>query len=137
MSSPRARSQSAAAAKQRVGDGLVVDQLEEAEEADPVAVGLVVQPVADRGDAADDLAVPLGEEVLGLGVLEEGILRAGEEERHVPTQRRDPERVPRVESVGQIDEPLEVPSAARRADAQRLGQMTPSSRPIRANCSSA
>ena len=104
---------------------------------DPVAVGLVVQPIADGRDAADDLAVALGQEVLGLGVLEEGVLGAGEEGCDVPTQRRDPERVPRVESVGQVDEALEVPSVTRRADAQRWGQMTPRSRPMRANCSSA
>ena len=104
--------------EERVGHGLVVDGLEEAEEADPVAVGLVVQAVADGGDAADDLAVALGQEVLGLGVLEEGVLLAGEEQLHVPTQRRDPERVPRVEPVGQVDEALEVSPVARRADAQ-------------------
>ena len=84
---PLPRHQSAAACEQRVGDGLVVDALEEAEEPDPVAVGLVVQAVADRGDAADDLAVALGEEVLGLGVLEEGILARGR--AGVATSRRN------------------------------------------------
>ena len=73
--------------EERVGDGLVVDALEEAEEADPVVVGFVVQPVADGGDAADDRSVPLGQEVLGLGVLEEGILRAVESS--IATSRRN------------------------------------------------
>ena len=123
--------------EQAVGHGLIVDGLEEAEEADAVAVGLVVQAIADGGDAADDFAVAFGQEVLGLGVLEEGVLLAGEKQLHVPTQRRDPERVPRVEPVGQVDEAFEVSSVARRADAQPFGQMTPRSRPIRPNCSSA
>jgi hypothetical protein len=39
-------------------------------------------------------------------VLEEGVLAAIEEGRHVPTQRRDPERVPRVQPVRQVDEAL-------------------------------
>jgi hypothetical protein len=96
-----------------------------------------VQPVVDRCDAADDHPFPFGEEVLRLGVLEEGILGAGEQGGHVPTQRRDPERVPRVKSVGQIDEAPEVGRAARRTDAHGSGQMTPSSRPMRAKASSA
>ena len=58
-----------------VGDSLVVDALEEPEEAHPVAVGLVVQAVADGGDAAHHPAVPLGQEILGLAVLEERVLR--------------------------------------------------------------
>ena len=74
---PRSRHHSAAASNERVGDGLVVHALEEAEEAHAVAVGLVVQPVADGRDAADHLAVALGEKVLGFGVLEERILACG------------------------------------------------------------
>ena len=74
---PRARHQSAAASSSASATAWSSTRLEEAEEADPVAVGLVVQPVADGGDAADDLAVALGEEVLGLGVLEEGVLGRG------------------------------------------------------------
>jgi hypothetical protein len=42
-----------------------------------------------------------------------------------------------VESVGEIDEALEVPAVARRSDAHRRGQMTSSSRPMRANTSRA
>src|SRR6185437_6445524 len=83
------------------------------------------------------LVAALGQEVLGLGVLEEGVLPAVEQEGHVPTQRRDPERVPRVQPIGQIDEAVDLAPLARRVDAQRRGQMTPKSRPIRANCSSA
>jgi hypothetical protein len=42
-----------------------------------------------------------------------------------------------VELVGQCDEELEIPAVARRADAHRTGQMTSSSRPMRAKTSSA
>ena len=90
VSKPRARSQAAAASRRASATTWSLLGLEEAEEADLVVVDLVVEPVADRRDPADDRAVPLGEEVLGLGVLEEGILRAIEQQRDVPTQRRDP-----------------------------------------------
>ena len=120
-----------------VGDRLVVFALEEAEEADPVVVGLVVQAVADGGDAAHDLAGALGEEVFGLGVLEEGVLGAGEQGADVQTQRRDPDRVPRVQPVGQVDEAVEVGPVPDRRDLEGSVQMTPSSRPICAKVSSA
>ncbi len=123
--------------EERVGHRLVVDRLEEAEEPDVVLMDFVVEPIADGGDATDDLVAALGQEVLRFGVLEEGILGAGEQGLDVPTQRRDPEGVPRVEPIGQVDEALEVRSVPRRADAQRWGQTTPRSRPMRANCSSA
>ena len=123
--------------KKRIGDLLVVDHLEEPEEPHPVTVGLIVQPVADGRDPADHIAAALGEEVFGLGVLEEGILGARKEGGYIPTQRRDPEWVPRVESIWKIDETLEVSSLARRSDAHAIGQMTPRSLPMMANCSSA
>ena len=63
--------------EQRLGDLAVVDRLEEAEH--PVLAALVLVPAAVElgGDPADRLAVALGEEVLGLGVLEERVLAAG------------------------------------------------------------
>src|SRR5690606_32048404 len=51
------------------------------------------------------------------------------------TQRRDPERVPRVEFVGQLDEAVQAGAIARRPDGHSSGQMTPRSLPMRANCS--
>ena len=42
-----------------------------------------------------------------------------------------------MEPVRKIDEALEVPPFARRADAQAFVQMTPRSLPIVANCSRA
>jgi hypothetical protein len=50
-------------------------------------------------------------------MLKEGILGAGEERRYIPTQRRDPEGVPRVEPVWQVDEALEVSPLTRHSDA--------------------
>jgi hypothetical protein len=124
-------------AEQRLGYVLIVNRLEEPEKADSVVVGLVVEPVTDGSDAADGLAVPLGDEVFRLAVLEEGVPGAGEEHLYVPTQRRDPERVPRMESVRKIDEALEVPPFTRLADAQAFAQITPRSLPMVANCSRA
>jgi hypothetical protein len=93
---------------------LVVRRLEEAKEADLVLMGLVVKPVTDRGDTAYYTAVHFGDEVLGLGVLEERVPAAGEEQVNVTTQRRDPDRVPRVELVRKVDEASEIPPIARR-----------------------
>ena len=45
--------------EERAGGLGIVLAFEEAEEAGPVAVVLVVEPVDDRGDTADDAAVPL------------------------------------------------------------------------------
>jgi hypothetical protein len=59
--------------------GLIVDGLEETEEAHPIAVCLIVELVADRRDAADHLPVAFGEEVFGFGVLEERIFAAGKQ----------------------------------------------------------
>jgi hypothetical protein len=123
--------------EQSIGDALVIDGLEETEKAYPIAVSLVVEPVADSRNPTHNLIVPLGDEVLGLGVLEKRVPGARKEGGYVPTQRRDPERVPRMESVRKIDEPLEISSLARRSDAHAIGQMTPRSLPMMANCSSA
>jgi len=92
---------------------------------------LVMQSVGDPGDPSDDPVFPHGQEVLRRGVLEKGVLLRGEERRDVPTQRRDPERVPRVQSIGKIDEAPEVAPRPDGASRHRAGQMTPSSRPRR------
>jgi hypothetical protein len=69
-----------------------------------------------RGDAPHDFAGALGNEILGFGVLEKRILRAREQCPNVPTQRRDPDRVPRVESIGQGDEAVEIGARTDRAN---------------------
>ena len=123
--------------EESIRDCLIVRRLEESEESYPILVGLVVKPVADSGDTSYNLALPLCDEVLCLGVLEEGIAGSGEQQLNVPTQRRDPNRVPRVKSVRKVDEAFEIPPAARCSNARRLNQMTPSSLPIDPNCSRA
>ena len=73
-SRPRARSHASAASSSARGRLGVVLALEEAEQAPVVALELVEVAVDVGGDAADRLAVAPGEEVLGLGVLEERVL---------------------------------------------------------------
>ena len=64
------------------------------------------------GDPPDRLAVALGEEVLGLGVLEERVLRAVEELHPLEDQRRHPLRAVAMELERDLDEPLQVAAAA-------------------------
>jgi hypothetical protein len=64
-------------------------------------------------------------------VFKEGVFLAGEQQLYIPTQRRDPDRVPRMEPVGQVDELVERPGVADGPDQNGLGQITPSSCPIR------
>ena len=52
------------------------------------------------GDPPDRLAVALGEEVLGLAVLEVGVLAAVEELHPLEDQRRHPLRVVAVQLEG-------------------------------------
>src|SRR5436189_2361409 len=60
--------------EQRIGDLLVVDRLEEPEQAPLVVLDLVQAMVDVRRDPPDDLPVALRKKVLGLSVLEERIL---------------------------------------------------------------
>ena len=61
------------------------------------------QRLVDLGaDAADRLAVALGEEVLGLAVLEPGVLLAVEELHPLEDQRRHPLRVSRWRRNGTL-----------------------------------
>ena len=64
---------------------LVVHSLEEPEEADLVVVVTVVLSVLDGGDPPHHPAVPLRQEVLRIGMLEEGIFLLGEHRVHVHT----------------------------------------------------
>jgi hypothetical protein len=86
--------------EERVRDALVLDALEEAEEADPVPMDLRVEGVLDGRDPAYNRAGPLGEEVLGSAVLEEWVLLAVEKGADIAPERRNPDRVRRVQPVG-------------------------------------
>ena len=65
--------------EQRAGDLRVVLALEEAEQPPVVALELVEVAVDVGADPAHELSVPPGQEVLGLGVLEERVLLPVEE----------------------------------------------------------
>jgi hypothetical protein len=122
--------------EQRVGHGLVVHGLEEPVETDAVAVLPNMGVVLDRCDPAHRTPVAHGEERLQLGVLEERVLRGGEQGAHVRAQRRDPQRVAAVVRVRKSDE---APETAPVGDGRDLhtAQMTPSSFPSRPKVSSA
>jgi hypothetical protein len=66
-------------------------------------------------DPSHDLAVALGEEVLGLGVVKERVLVAIEELAALHDQRRDPGRAA-VEPRRQLDEGAEVALSFDRPD---------------------
>ena len=76
---------------------LVVLTLEKAEQA-PLVVLKLVEAVVDMGaDPPDRTPVAPGEEVLGLGMLEEGVARRLEPISHIEQERRDPARLVAVE----------------------------------------
>jgi hypothetical protein len=75
-----------------------------------------VRPLDLGGDPADGRAVALGDEVLGLGVLEVGVLLAVEELHPLEDQRRHPLRVVAMHRERDLDEALEVTAAADRLD---------------------
>src|SRR4029077_12548142 len=114
--------------EERVRDLLVVHGLEEAVEADLVVVRAIMGVVLDGGDPAHHaLAVP-GQEILGLGVLKEGVLFSGEKRPDVHPELRHPERVAAVKIVRKCNEPLEIAPVFHGRDSNR-SQMTPSSFP--------
>ena len=96
----------------------VVDRLEEPEHAVIAALELGPALVDLGGDPAHDLAAALGDEVLGFGVAEEGVLVSIQESAPVEDQRRHPRGVA-VEAEGQLYEPVEVPPARHRTHCQR------------------
>jgi hypothetical protein len=82
----------------------------------------VVELLVDhRRDPADGLAVALGDEVLGVGVLEVRVLLLVEELLALPDERRDPALVVAVDRERQLDEALEVRARADGADFDRHG----------------
>ena len=81
--------------------------------------------------------VAQGQVVVGLGVLEEGVLAPVKKCAVVRDQRRNPVGVRRVEPVWQGDEGVEVLAGVDRPDLEGSVQMTPSSRPIFAKASRA
>ena len=102
------------------GDRGVLDRLEEAEHRVAATLGLVPALVDLGGDPPDRLAVALGDEVLGLAVLEPGVLLAVEELHPLEDQRRHPLRMVAMEPEGDLDEALQVAPRAERGGFRRL-----------------
>ena len=94
--------------EQRRSYFLVVNGFKEPEEADPVLVELVVGTVLRRHDAAHDFSVPFGQEKIGVSMLEIGMFFFVEQFLYIHAQRRDPQRVPPVQPVWEVDEAAEI-----------------------------
>ncbi len=77
------------------------------------AAKLVVTVVDYRGDAANVAARTAGDEQLGLGVLEEGIL-PGQDRPDPAAQRGDPERIAAVDGVRDTEKPAEAGAVTRQ-----------------------
>ena len=92
-----------------IRDGLIVDALEEPEEADPIAVELVMRTILDRGDAADRLSVAEREEELSVGLAVKRICFGVERVTDGDAQWRHPLRV----VGGVIDLPREIDEATQ------------------------
>src|SRR5207248_1343358 len=114
----------------------VVDALEEAVEADTVAVFTRMRVVLDGRDPSDRAPVGPRQEVLRLGMLEERVLARREQGADVHPQLRHPQRVAAIVVVGEADELRETAPVRDGRDLWKA-QMTPSSLPSRANTSSA
>src|SRR5204862_7137923 len=100
--------------------GVVIGR-EEAEQPPLVALKLVEAVVHVGGDAAHRRPAAPGQEVLGLGVLEEGVLIAVEVLLALRDQRRNPHGLVPVQSPGKADEPHELAARANRSDIDRHG----------------
>lgn len=93
---------------QELGRGVGVARFEVAEEADPIAVELVVQPVPAGADAARAAAVAPGAEEAGLGVPEERVLARVDLPLLPGGERRHEMGIAAVEAALQFEEPAGV-----------------------------
>src|SRR3954451_21310514 len=102
-------------AEQRLEDRRVVLGLDEAEL--PIAAALELVPAAVDlcGDPPDGLALSPGQEVLGLSMLEVGVLLLVQELLALEDERRDPWSS-LMEPERQLDEPLQLPRTLHRSD---------------------
>jgi hypothetical protein len=102
--------------EERAGRLRVVLALEETEQPPAVPVELVEVPIDVGADSSHRPAVPPGEEVLGLAVLEERVPRAVEEAAPLEPERGDPARLVTIDPLWQPDEPRQVPARADGTD---------------------
>src|SRR6266568_3533975 len=91
----------------RVRYGLIVDRFEETIESDAIVVLAVVHVVLDRADPADNPAIRVRQKVLSFGVLEERVLRRGQQRMYVAAQLWDPQRIIAIVVVREGDEAIE------------------------------
>ena len=101
---------------QRLADLVVVDGVEEAEEAGLVAVQAQVLVVDLRGRAPDQAAVLPRCEEGDLAALEEGVLRGGEARAEVELEGRDPGRIALEHHPTRADEVVDVLTGRVLAD---------------------
>ena len=81
-------------------------------------VRLLMQPIVDRGDPADDAIAAPREHQLDRGVREERILLRVEALVLADAQRRHPVRIARVALVHVVDEPADLGAAVDWANLQ-------------------
>src|SRR5204862_6856833 len=117
--------------------GLILDRLAQAVEPNPVVLFAVMHIVFYRAQPPHRPAVrPSARTVLRLRMLEEWILRGGEQGMHVAAQLRYPQRIVTLVVVREGDEAIETAPVGDGHDLH-CGQMTPSSFPRRPNTSRA
>jgi len=97
-------------AEQRLRHGRIIHTFEEAPEAHPIGVHRVVLAILDGRNAANRLAVTLGQEERATGVPVEGVLPLIERVADDQLERRHPLRVIGgvVEAPGEINKATEV-----------------------------
>ena len=96
--------------QQRLGRLRIVLALEEAEHAPLVMLELVEVTVDVRGDPPNRPAVAPGQEILGLGVLEERVALTVEEALALEQQRGNPVGLVTIEAPRQLDERIQFAS---------------------------
>ena len=88
-------------------------------------IALQVQPVDLGGDAAHRFIANVGEEKLGRGVLEKGIVLGREVQRALQQQRRHPVGIACVNPRGQVMEIAPLLFGANRHDQGGQGGFSP------------
>ena len=103
--------------EQSVGDSLVIDTLEEAEEADPVVVALEMPNIVDRGDSPDDLFAALRQKGLNaVAFVERGFFEP-DQFLFVHADGGDPVGIVFVELPWKVQKGATLPEAPRLDDA--------------------
>lgn len=105
--------------EQRVRHGPIIFTFEGAEEPDPVVMEAIVCVIDDGLDAADWMAVTLGEEEGSLGVEEERMAPFVEQVSVLPPERGHEMRTVPVKTIWNVEEPAKSPPGVGRNDLER------------------